>query len=162
MFESVSENNCLFTKGNFFYQFSGYGQTNGNRRVGFTCLFVTIEVDLRVESGFWECVPPSENQFGFNQEIERLESAWGMESPFPPPITPFADTSPPVTLPPLSPRCSERTPESRWRDTSTAPKEKRLTRVEQSLLHLKPMWKTWSIFCVLGCYIVTVELQLII
>ena len=50
-----------------------------------------------------ECVPASDNQFGSLQEIERLESAWGMESPTPPPITSFADTSTPVTSPPVGP-----------------------------------------------------------
>ena len=35
---------CL--KGNFFYRFSGYSQTNGNRRAGFTCLSVKIAVEV--------------------------------------------------------------------------------------------------------------------
>ena len=91
---------------------------------------------------FCECVPPSDNQFGSLQEIQRLLSAWGVESPTPPPITSFADTSTPVTSPPVSPWCSERTPENSWGETSTAPREKKLTRVEQSLLHLEPIWKT--------------------
>ena len=93
---------------------------------------------------FCACVPPSDNQFGSLQEIERLESAWGMESPIPPPFTSFADTSTPVTSPPVSLWCCEQTPENRWGETSTAPKEKRLTRVEQSLLHMEPMWKSFA------------------
>ena len=91
---------------------------------------------------FCECVPPSDSQFGSLQEIEMLESAWGIESPIPPPLTSFADTSTPVTSPPVNFWCSEQTPENRWRETSTSPKEKRLTWVEQSLLHLELMWKT--------------------
>ena len=91
---------------------------------------------------FCECVAPSDNQFGSLREIERLESAWGLKSPAPPPITSFADTSNPVTFPPVSPWRSEQTPENTWGETSTAPKEKRLTRVEQSLLHLEPMRRT--------------------
>ena len=35
---------------------------------------------------FCECVPPSDSQFGSLQEIEILESAWGIESPIPPPF----------------------------------------------------------------------------
>ena len=99
---------------------------------------------------FCECVPPSDNQFGSLQEIEILESAWGIESPIPPPFTSFADTATPVTSPSVSLWCSEQTPENRWGETSTAPKEKRSTRVEQSLLHLEPMWKTLKSFLSFG------------
>ena len=111
---------------------------------------MVIEGDTRLLVSLWqllfrwfcECDPPSDNQFGSLQETERLESAYRMESPTPPPITSFADTSTPATSPPVSPWCSEQTPENRWGETSTAPKEKRLTKMEQSLLHLEPMWKT--------------------
>ena len=128
--------NCLFPNGKYFSDSAHTAK-----------LMVTEGLDLLVS--LWqllfkwvcECVPPLENQFGSLQKIERLESTWGMESPTPP-ITPFADTSTTVTPPPLSPWCSEQTPENKWGDTSAAPKEKRLTRTEQSLLHLKSMWKT--------------------
>ena len=59
----------------------------GNQKAAFTLLSVTIavQVGLRVRSSIGESI-------GSLQEIERLESAWGMESPTPPPITPFADS----------------------------------------------------------------------
>ena len=65
-----------------FFWLSGYSQTNGNRRAGVTRLSVTIAVPvvLWVRS-------PSDNQFGSLQEIERLESAWGLKSSTLPPIT---------------------------------------------------------------------------
>ena len=65
------------------------------------------------------------------QEIERLESAWGMESQTPPPITSFADTSTPLTSPPVSPWCNEQTPENRWGETSTNPPPQR-EKIDQS------------------------------
>ena len=74
-FQSVSENNCLFTNGYYFTDSAD------------TAKIMVIEgldliVSLRQLLFKWdcECVPPLKNVFGSLQEIERLESAWGMES----------------------------------------------------------------------------------
>ena len=146
-FQSVSEKNCLFTNGNFFYRFSGYSQNNGNRRIGFNRLSATIavQVGLWVRSSIDECIWISPGNW---------EARVGMGNgvTIAPPITPFADTSTPVTSHPVSPWCSEQTPENRWGEIS-----------KNNLCYIWSLCeRLWNLFCVLGCFVVTVELQFII
>ena len=85
-----------------------------------------------------------------------------MESPTPPPLTSFADTSTPVTSPPVSPWCSEQTPENMRRNLNYPPKRKDWPEWNNICYTWSLCEKLRNLCCILGCSVVTVELQFII
>ena len=134
--ETYQRRIVLLLTENIFW-FNGYSQTNGNRRGGFTLLSVTIGVQVvlwvrsSIRLSIWISPGNSDARVGLGNWVTN-------SAPFHL-ICRYSDSCNFASSKSLMQWADTR---KQMRRTSTAPKEKRLTIVEQPLLHLEPMLKT--------------------